>query len=144
MIGNTCFKIVYVVWLCTWVSAILRCSLIQQKKPVKFYRVKTCKRYNTSIIARANYNSFARCLSFAKEKNGLGFNFSPEKPTNNEVDNFVRSCEVLGCPDVDNFTGLVNDTKFDYYTLYGNSDSKWVNFYQSSEVAKCTHSHRVV
>ncbi|GLV38160.1 uncharacterized protein CBL_12806 [Carabus blaptoides fortunei] len=90
---------------------------------VKFYRVKPCKRYNSSIIARANYNSFTKCLNFAKEKNGLGFNFSPKKSTNNEDDYFVRSCEVLGCPDLNNFTGLVNDTEFDYYTLYGNSDA---------------------
>lgn len=29
------------------------------------------------------------------------------------------NCEVLSCPEVGNMSSLINDTRFDYYTLYG-------------------------
>lgn len=32
------------------------------------------------------------------------------------------NCEVLSCPEVGNMSTLINDTRFDYYTLYGNGN----------------------
>lgn len=29
------------------------------------------------------------------------------------------NCEVLSCPEVGNMSSMINDTRFDYYTLYG-------------------------
>lgn len=29
------------------------------------------------------------------------------------------NCEVLSCPEVGNMSTMINDTRFDYYTLYG-------------------------
>jgi hypothetical protein len=28
------------------------------------------------------------------------------------------NCQVLGCPEYRNFSTIVNDTRFDYYSLY--------------------------
>lgn len=30
------------------------------------------------------------------------------------------NCEVLSCPEVGNMSAMINDTRYDYYTLYGN------------------------
>lgn len=30
------------------------------------------------------------------------------------------NCEVLSCPEVGNMSTMINDTRYDYYTLYGN------------------------
>lgn len=30
------------------------------------------------------------------------------------------NCEVLSCPEVGNMSSMINDTRYDYYTLYGN------------------------
>lgn len=32
------------------------------------------------------------------------------------------NCEVLSCPEVGNMSSMINDTRFDYYTLYGNGN----------------------
>lgn len=33
------------------------------------------------------------------------------------------NCEVLSCPEVGNMSSMINDTRYDYYTLYGNGKS---------------------
>lgn len=30
------------------------------------------------------------------------------------------NCEVLSCPEIGNMSSMINDTRFDYYSLYGN------------------------
>lgn len=30
------------------------------------------------------------------------------------------NCEVLSCPEMGNMSSMINDTRYDYYTLYGN------------------------
>lgn len=30
------------------------------------------------------------------------------------------NCEVLSCPEIGNMSSMINDTRYDYYTLYGN------------------------
>lgn len=32
------------------------------------------------------------------------------------------NCEVLSCPEVGNMSTMINDTRFDYYSLYGNGN----------------------
>lgn len=32
------------------------------------------------------------------------------------------NCEVLSCPEVGNMSTMINDTRFDYYTLYGRGE----------------------
>lgn len=37
------------------------------------------------------------------------------------------NCEVLSCPEVGNMSSLINDSRYDYYTLYGNGEFLFSN-----------------
>lgn len=41
------------------------------------------------------------------------------------------NCEVLSCPEVGNMSLMINDTRYDYYTLYGNGkfDNRFNKFF---------------
>ena len=37
----------------------------------------------------------------------------------------LYNCEALACPETANFSTMVNDTRFDYYSLYTNPPRKF-------------------
>lgn len=94
----------------------------------RFHLLRHCQRSNKSIIAFSNVDSLTECSDLARTNRALAFNFSPgdRRKINlfqkgNESlrgsDEFFN-CEVLDCPEYRGFPSLVNDTRFDYYSLY--------------------------
>lgn len=89
----------------------------------RYHKLRICHRSTSQIIAIQNIDSLQDCEQFAREKNGLAFNFGPPEYRNSSSI-WYRNCQVLGCPEtIDNST-LVFDPLFDYYTMYGNLNSK--------------------
>lgn len=39
------------------------------------------------------------------------------------------NCEVLSCPEVGNMSSMINDTRYDYYSLYGNGKLFKLSFF---------------
>jgi hypothetical protein len=97
------------------------------------------------MIASTNVKSVKLCASYARSQRGLAFNFSPKNrqdknffeveanknDTKKDVDNKsldkardFDNCEVLACPENRNFSSIVNDTRFDYYTMYAHPPRK--------------------
>lgn len=128
-------------WLYTIVciSIILEASLISSKLcanrrlevSLKFYPLRHCQRSNKSVITYSNTESLEECSSFAIKSRGLAFNFSPRdrykknlfdiiklNETEAKVEEEFYNCEVLDCPEYKNLSSVVNDTRFDYYSLY--------------------------
>lgn len=121
--------------LVTLASAVLFTILVQvnskfckEFKEVdhEFYPLRHCQRSNKSIIAFLNVDSVKECADFSRNHRGLAFNFSPVE---RRMENFYKnkssidllefySCEVLKCPEYSNFSSMVNDTRYDYYSLY--------------------------
>ncbi|XP_013147060.1 PREDICTED: pulmonary surfactant-associated protein A [Papilio polytes] len=82
----------------------------------EYYHVKKCHRSKLNVLAKGNYPKLSNCKRFALEKKGLSFNFSPQAREGRLED----TCEVLQCAEIS--TGLLrnNDSRYDYYSLFGN------------------------
>lgn len=109
-------------------------DLTNKPKPI-YYPLRHCQRSNKTVIAFNDFERFEECVDFARKSKGLAFNYSPKnRRTKNFYDitfanesrihpkekfkNDFHNCEVLGCPEKRNFSTVVNDTRFDYYSLY--------------------------
>jgi hypothetical protein len=111
------------------------CKEFEGKVKHEFYPLRHCQRSNKTVIYFTNVESFEDCVEFTRNHRGLAFNFSPlnrfkknlfELKKQNEssslkpelVEEDFYNCEVLECPEYRNFSSIVNDTRFDYYSLY--------------------------
>lgn len=91
----------------------------------RFYKVKSCRRSKQRIVGAANFANLSQCVEYAKQRKALAFNFSPITSdfTGREI-GYASSCQLLGCPEVGNFTNLMKDMNYDYYSVFGNVSSK--------------------
>lgn len=92
----------------------------------EFYPLRHCQRSNKTVIAYSNEDSLEDCAEFSRYHRGLAFNFSPIERRKKNLYNIKQagdlgefySCEVLECPEYSNFSSMVNDTRYDYYSLF--------------------------
>lgn len=108
------------------------CRDLQFKTEQNYYHpLRHCQRSNKTVIAQYNdFDTVEECANFARKSRGLAFNYSPKsRRSNNFYENETtnnnplfqedfNSCEVLECPEKINLSSIVNDTRFDYYSLY--------------------------
>ncbi|GAB0098054.1 uncharacterized protein DMENIID0001_137440 [Sergentomyia squamirostris] len=112
---------------------------------VKFHPLRHCQRSNKSIVAVEYFRTVKECAKFARENKALAFNFSPTKrgminkfeKKNKTITHYNKNkspsgkdiieqseeyynCQILQCPELRNFSTLINDTRFDYYSAYVN------------------------
>lgn len=120
-------------------SLVKVCDEYKSKLKYEFHPLRHCQRSNGTVIAQMNVDTVKQCASHARSHKGLAFNFSPKsrRKTNffdveankndtkkdsssksQEVQRDFYSCEVLACPETRNYSSIVNDTRFDYYTMY--------------------------
>ncbi|KAJ0181579.1 hypothetical protein K1T71_002301 [Dendrolimus kikuchii] len=85
--------------------------------PPKYNLIEKCYRSKLGIIAYANYTSLASCQRLGIDKRGLAINWYP--PEEQPVQSVQHSCEILKCAETESGLSLENDTRFDYYSLYG-------------------------
>lgn len=127
--------------IATICSGQLRCSDWLNKAPIKYYPLRHCQRSNEYQIGAKNVPTLEKCARFAEDNSALAFNYGHgRKPKNETVDhNLINlfnaihvdrtttessepsayvNCEILACPEVGNLSSIVNDTRYDYYTLY--------------------------
>ncbi|XP_043276896.1 uncharacterized protein [Venturia canescens] len=78
------------------------------------------KRSTEAIITRKNVTNVENCEKFAVSKKALAFNYADLNNADyRRTENWRNpNCQVLACPTTNGFTNLVNDTKFDYYSIY--------------------------
>lgn len=116
------------------------CESLLSKTKHEFFPLRHCQRSNKTIIAFTDVETLVECSDFAKKVKGLAFNYSAQNrssknlfdPVKNESE-FVdtkfeqefHNCQVLACPEYKNFSTLVNDTRYDYYSLYAYPVREW-------------------
>ncbi|XP_041979427.1 uncharacterized protein LOC121733274 [Aricia agestis] len=83
----------------------------------KYHLLEKCHRSNLGIVAREYFTSLTSCQRLGIEKKALALNFSP--PGLNLTERLEYTCELLKCAESDGGLSLVNDTNFDYYSIYG-------------------------
>ncbi|XP_016972350.1 uncharacterized protein LOC108039775 [Drosophila rhopaloa] len=118
----------------------------EKSHPVQFHLVRQCQRaLSEDALALENTSSLEECANLAHEMRGLALNYAPggpkrrknlydQRPFGKESrkQQHIRSrlnvfeqpgeffnCHVLQCPQNHTFSGMVNDSRFDYYSLYG-------------------------
>lgn len=106
------------------------CSLHRDRTRHRFYALRHCQRSNQTVIGLANFSTVRECAQYARQKRGLAFNFAPKSRNHTNLYDVVKTsrttinpdefynCEVLECPEFRNLSSIVNDTRFDYYSLY--------------------------
>lgn len=127
--------------------AQLFCSDLLKTKPQRYYPARHCQRSNQTLIAAKNVANVEKCAQFATHHGAMAFNYGhgkkPRKKTSQndfinlfdlmkaknetkthfkkpmEIESYFN-CEVLSCPEIGNMSTIINDTRYDYYTLYGN------------------------
>ncbi|EDW09184.1 uncharacterized protein LOC6579353 [Drosophila mojavensis] len=124
----------------------LRCPK-SNPAPLQFHLVRQCQRAaTTDALALESTGTLEECMALARELRGLALNFAPggpgrrknyfetqprdstsrrrQKDARNRLSVFEQpaeyfNCHVLACPQNTSFAGMTNDSRFDYYSLYG-------------------------
>ncbi|KAM7344680.1 uncharacterized protein ACRADG_011305 [Cochliomyia hominivorax] len=104
------------------------CSRIVKRK---FYLWKTFQRSLTQRSFVDNVNTLKDCEKLALKYKGLALNYAPSyrlqrkyEDRKENRDHFWNqpqlyfNCHILQCPENKTFRTLINDTSFDYYTIY--------------------------
>ncbi|KAL5286269.1 hypothetical protein ACFFRR_007737 [Megaselia abdita] len=110
----------------------------------KFHLLRRCQRSTKQIVEYAHVENLGECKRLARNRKGLAINYAWETQTANlftvnvKAENgtsFPRkanrkdisdqpeqffNCLVFDCPETVNMTAMVNDSRFDYYSLYTN------------------------
>ncbi|XP_017070110.2 uncharacterized protein LOC108107205 [Drosophila eugracilis] len=117
-----------------------------KSNPLQFHLVRQCQRASADdALALENTSSLEECVSLAHDMRALALNYAPGGPKRrlnlydqrtfgkeSQKQQHLRSrlsvfeqpgeffnCHVLQCPQNNTFSGMVNDSRFDYYSLYG-------------------------
>ncbi|KAH8261275.1 hypothetical protein KR044_006266 [Drosophila immigrans] len=106
----------------------------------QFHLVRECQRANTDdALALESTPTLEECMALARELRGLALNYAPigqkrrinhnnatvkEQDARRRLSVFEQpgeffNCHVLQCPQNTTFAGMLNDSRFDYYSLYG-------------------------
>lgn len=122
------------------------CSRHRRRIEHRFHALRHCQRSNRTIVGLTNTATVAECAEYARKKRGLAFNFGPKNRNDTNLYDVLNAqeavksnrsvltpkgtdtittdpeeffnCQVLECPENQNLSTIVNDTRFDYYSLY--------------------------
>ncbi|XP_013200377.1 uncharacterized protein LOC106142962 [Amyelois transitella] len=100
------------------IEANTKCSSNSPPIVPKYHLMEKCYKSKLGITAKAKYTSLISCLRLAIEKKALSLNFSPPEAVKMMKEPLEYTCEVLKCAEADGGLSLINDTRFDYYSLY--------------------------
>jgi hypothetical protein len=119
--------------LCKFInsSSLTRvCQRFEKNAKHEFHPLRHCQRSNKTVIAYSDAEDVDKCADFARRSRALAFNFSPRErrieanlyavnvTNTTKTRSDFYSCEALVCPEYQNFSTVVNDTRFDYYSMY--------------------------
>ncbi|XP_028174752.1 uncharacterized protein LOC114363271 [Ostrinia furnacalis] len=99
-------------------TANMRCSSDSPPRAPKYHLMEKCHRSKLGIAAKANYSTLTSCQRLGIEKKALALNFSPPDAWRAGDEPLDYTCEVLKCAEADGGLSLVNDTRYDYYSIY--------------------------
>ncbi|XP_049548389.1 uncharacterized protein LOC125959606 [Anopheles darlingi] len=127
-------------------SAVRTCAAQSRKIVHRFYLLRHCQRSKRNVIGLANVKTVRACADLARGKQAMAFNYAPagrtgvnryelnknqsrpapwvppkagsgSSTTIAPFDDFYN-CQVLDCPEHRNLSSIVNDTRFDYYSMF--------------------------
>ncbi|XP_045764216.1 uncharacterized protein LOC123866605 [Maniola jurtina] len=115
-------KLLITSFIITITSANNKCSIESPTIVPKYNLIERCHRSTLGIAAKANFTSLISCQRLGIQKKALALNFSPEmssKDGDEPLEPLEYTCEVLKCAEAAGGLSLTNDTRYDYYSIYG-------------------------
>ncbi|KAF3426297.1 hypothetical protein E2986_13347 [Frieseomelitta varia] len=100
------------------------CYQINSRQLPHYKLVKSNARSNQLILSRKMVQNVNECRNFASAKKALAFNYGTENDDhelnigNQNKRRTRRMCQALECPEIYNFTTLVKDKNYKYYSTY--------------------------
>lgn len=131
--GQFSFEVAFLIFFrSSFVITFEYCSNFEIQTNHSYYPLRHCQRANGIVIGLRNVKSFEDCVSFAKDRSALALNYRSNNKYNETTNRFdilqskemkdapqeYYNCQLLECPEYGNFSRMVNDTRFDYYSLY--------------------------
>ncbi|CAD1474925.1 unnamed protein product, partial [Heterotrigona itama] len=112
------------------------CCQINSRQLPYYKLVKSNARSNQLILSRKMVQNVNECRNFASIKKALAFNYGIEDDDyelnigiqNKRRRRKRRMCQALECPEIYNFTTLVKDKNYKYYSTYPSIISTGSNF----------------
>lgn len=116
----------------------------------EFHLLRRCQRSTKQIVDYAYVESLGECKKLARNRKGLAINYAWETQAANlfnvnvKIENGTNfpwkysrkdvadqpeeffNCLVFGCPETVNMTAMVNDSRYDYYSLYTNPPREYI------------------
>ncbi|XP_055545857.1 uncharacterized protein LOC129730505 [Wyeomyia smithii] len=140
------YILAYLTFFATSIQPSQICAPLRHRIKHQFHAVRHCQRSKRTVIGLINADTVSECAEYARRKHGMAFNYGPknrgqvnlfelstirkENGTGNsphpskgtdaittEPEEFYN-CQILDCAEHRNLSSIVNDTRFDYYSLY--------------------------
>lgn len=134
--------------------AALLCSEQLKPKRREYYPLRHCQRSNLTQIGVKNVENVTKCAQFAERNNAMAFNYGHgKKPKNRTFDGDLVNlfditnktinqtkieneiivqemepyfnCILFDCPEIGNLSKMMNDSRYDYYSMYANPIRKY-------------------
>lgn len=108
----------------------MQCSRIHTPDP-KFHMVGSCLQSKGTIIGYGFQNDLQSCIDYSIQRMGLAFNYNrliknkSKLLSDDNVNKDEVTCEVLDCPEYENFTSLEPSSKYNYFSFYTNPLRKY-------------------
>ncbi|KOC62981.1 CD209 antigen-like protein D [Habropoda laboriosa] len=99
------------------------CCQIDSRELPYYKLMKSNARSDQLILSTATVQNISECRKFAWAKKALAFNYEWNIGTQNRRRGTRKICQVLQCPEIHNFTTLVHDKNYKYYSTYPSSIS---------------------
>ncbi|CAL7935721.1 unnamed protein product [Xylocopa violacea] len=101
------------------------CWQINSRQMPYYKLIKPNARSNQLVLSTATARNVNECRIFATVKKALAFNYGREMDYNERSIDIQsgskitrKICQALQCPEIHNFTTIVEDRNFDYYSVY--------------------------
>ncbi|XP_017765194.1 PREDICTED: uncharacterized protein LOC108554428 isoform X2 [Eufriesea mexicana] len=101
------------------------CCQINSRQLPYYKLTKSNARSNQLILSRTTVQNVNECRKFASMKKALAFNYGLEnyrRDWNIGIQNISKvtrkTCQALECPEIYNFTTIVDDKNYKYYSMY--------------------------
>ncbi|CAK9829597.1 CD209 antigen-like protein D [Anthophora retusa] len=130
--------IIFVYFVTPSTLCLIKCDSCSQinSRELPYYRLtKSNARSNQLIFSTATVQNISECRKFAWIKKALAFNYGLEIDyyewnisTQNRSRTTRKVCQVLQCPEIYNFTTVVQDKSYKYYSMYPNFIQTGSNF----------------
>lgn len=103
-----------------WVYCFVENGMcLNERNDPEYFLLSPCHKSTLKSIIEVNVNSLEKCKRIAIRKRGMGINYSPKNLRPDKIKHHsFKTCIIVSCPETENSTSLVYDSRYHYYSMY--------------------------